>query len=424
MKATICLCVLINSSILGYSQQYKKTNPNNQQEVIKSVNCKLVSSLNDCTNALPVRAEGRVDFKCLPSGIGKLLEFNNNKLGNLYYFEKEHNSVWIRFKVIRDGIFSFKITPNDLKVDLDFLLFKKLSDDYVLDIVTKKIKPIRTNISKPDEGSLSTTGLSLSTDKKFVAAGKGEAFSKALEVKKGEEFLLAIDKVNKGGDGGFSLQFQYFDYTIISGTLIDDKTAEPLAATIVWEDAKTGEVLSKVNTNPYTGEFKLKVPFESSSQSASYILSTEREGYFFLEKNISASAVEHISAKPLVLLLPKLKKGLFAKINNINFYTGEDVVLPQSKSSLKRLKKIMKKNPHLTIRIDGHTNGCTPTIEEMQELSDSRSIAIKNFLINNQIDEDRIFVKGCNCSQMLFPNPKDEEEESRNRRVEILVLDY
>jgi len=191
----IFICCCVSNGI--YAQHLQKTI--DEEKVIQSINCEKINVANDCSNAIAVKAQGKVIFTCLPKGTGGLLEFNNNPIGNVYYFEKEHNTIWVRFKAFRDGLFTFKLSTKAKNIDLDFLLYKKFSDDYCSAITTKKIKPVRTNMSRPDTENFSATGLAMVATKQFVAAGKGNAFSKYIKVKKGEEFILAIDKVNEEG---------------------------------------------------------------------------------------------------------------------------------------------------------------------------------------------------------------------------------
>ena len=51
-------------------------------------------------------------------------------------------------------------------------------------------------------------------------------------------------------------------------------------------------------------------------------------------------------------------------------------------------------------------------------------LTVKSFLIQKGIDSERITTQGFNCTQMLFPATGTEEQQSLNRRVEILVTSY
>jgi len=421
MKNYIILLTMFVIPFIGFNQTEITID---DSKVSKKIKCNEVANLGDCSNSFPILAQGRVFIECLPKGHGKLLEFNNNPVGNQYYFEQEHNTLWLRIRIIRDGLFTFKMHTMDSLIDLDFLLFEKFSDDYCMDIITKKIRPIRTNISRPNEEHPKATGLAVDAKSAFAGAGKGDVFSSALEVKKNEEYIIVIDNVTEEKLSTFYLQFHYYEYATLSGTIVDEYTGLPIETVVNWEDAKTGEVLQTVTSNKHTGKFEIKVPYELNRLDANYSLTATKKGYFFIEQTVSSNAVKHMVGKPINLMVPQLKKGLFSTIKSVNFYQGEDVLMPKSNTSVKRLVKLMEKNPTLTIRIDGHTDGCSPNYETMQILSDSRSAAIKNYLVQNKIDANRIFTQGFSCSMMLYPNPINDLESELNRRVEVLVLDY
>lgn len=103
-------------------------------------------------------------------------------------------------------------------------------------------------------------------------------------------------------------------------------------------------------------------------------------------------------------------------------------VIPESKPYLNKLLKIMKENPSLKIKITGHIccnigegEGVDFNTNE-KNLSWARARVIKDFLIENGIDETRLEIEG-----MAHKKPRYKggpEIEKYNRRVEIVVLDY
>jgi len=119
-----------------------------------------------------------------------------------------------------------------------------------------------------------------------------------------------------------------------------------------------------------------------------------------------------------------MKKGAKVELHNIHFYGDSAAPLPSSKPSLERLQLIMTKNESLKIQIEGHTNGCSNGVDYSQRLSEARAKTVEDFLIESGVNRNRLSSKGFNCSRMLFPTMQDEWEQSRNRRVEILVVDY
>jgi len=160
----------------------------------------------------------------------------------------------------------------------------------------------------------------------------------------------------------------------------------------------------------------------NTSSPEDYILSVESNNHFFFEKMIKITS--EAFPDPINIILPELKKGKNIVLNNINFFGGSPKALPASIPTFNRILKLMKRNKSLTIRVDGHTNGCPGGIESSQVLSLARASTVKSFLIKKGIDSERITSKGFNCTQMLFPSTGTEEQQSLNRRVEILVTGY
>ncbi len=108
------------------------------------------------------------------------------------------------------------------------------------------------------------------------------------------------------------------------------------------------------------------------------------------------------------------------KIDNLNFKINTFIVVPESKGKLYELLLVLQKNPKLKIEIHGHL--CCMPVDRL-DLSTQRAKAIKNFLIANGIDEQRLTYKGFGSTQPLFPLPeKDESQRAANRRVEILIV--
>ncbi|MDC0339077.1 OmpA family protein [Flavobacteriales bacterium] len=377
--------------------------------------------IQDCFNAAIIDAEGEFTFKESPQGIGEELEFSGNPSNSLQYFKKEHNSAWFQFDPVYSGILIFKIIPKDTAADFDFLLFKYTDENFCSDIVKKKIKPLRTNISRYNPEENSVTGLSLGADEERVHSGPGSHLSKAIDVEQGDRYCLVLDNVY-GNKAGFSLVFDYYKTVEIIGVIKNDENnLINEEVKVLWE-SKTGELLAQTIADKTTGEFKLDAPVLKTSSPGDYTLSVESNNHFFFEKMIKITSATF--PDPINVILPELKKGKNIVLNNINFFGGSPSALPASIPTFKRILKLMKRNKSLRIRIDGHTNGCPGGTAVSQDLSLARALTVKSFLIKKGIDAERITVKGFNCTQMLFPSTGTEEEQSLNRRVEILVTGY
>ena len=239
-----------------------------------------------------------------------------------------------------------------------------------------------------------------------------------MDVKENENYYLVLDNVYENGQGAI-ITLNYFETKSING-IVTNEDKKPVKADVVWEDTSTGEELVKTTSDPVTGEFKLEVPY-STNQLGKYILSTESDGHFFNEVTYSSEEIASCPPTPINVVLPELKSGKRTTLNNINFVGDQATFLPSAYPSLKRLSKLMKKNPRLAILIEGHTNGCSGN---SQMLSDHRALAVKNYLVLNKANLNQIKTIGLNCKFMLYPIDSSAEKQSLNRRVEIVVENY
>lgn len=118
-----------------------------------------------------------------------------------------------------------------------------------------------------------------------------------------------------------------------------------------------------------------------------------------------------------------MKAGQRLILENILFYGGETELLPSSHRDLNRLVEVMNANPDMTIEIQGHVNAPGErNTKENQDLSTGRAEAIYNYLIMHGVFANRMTFKGYGNTQMVFPDPENEWQMKRNRRVEILIL--
>ena len=387
-----------------------------------NIDCIAIKQAGDCYSAIEINPINKLLFNCSPKGFGSQLEIKNNSSKSIFFFEKEHNTIWLKFNCPYNALMCFDIIPNDTTYDFDFLLFKNEGNDFCKTLNYKETKPIRTNISRNNLKNKSITGLNINAKKQFIPSGIQPMYSKALEVNKSENYFLVIDNVY-GGESGFSIQFNYYEEKNIKGRIIDKNTNNPIYSNIKIENANNGKQIAESQSDSITGEFNLDY---KATINEDYYLITESKNYFFSETLISSNSKNYTVSSDLDIKVSKLKKNENLKLHNLNFYGDSYEYLPTAIPSLNRLLSLMQNNSTLKILIEGHTNGCPGGIEYSQMLSENRAKTIKDFLIKNGINKQRLVSKGFNCSKMLYPNMEtnSELEKMMNRRVEILVLDF
>ncbi len=115
-------------------------------------------------------------------------------------------------------------------------------------------------------------------------------------------------------------------------------------------------------------------------------------------------------------------------IENLEFLPGRHVLQPYSQKTLEELLAVLKTNPNLKVEIQGHIC-CTYTgVDGMDKdtrtrnLSTNRAHSIYQYLVENGIDKDRLTYKGYAATRPLV-REITKEDQQRNRRVEILILE-
>lgn len=112
----------------------------------------------------------------------------------------------------------------------------------------------------------------------------------------------------------------------------------------------------------------------------------------------------------------------------LNFQGGRHFLLKRSAATLDTLLTILKDNPTMVVEIQGHV--CCTTTEpdgwdmdlRTQNLSLTRAIAVKAFLVKNKISSTRLKTKGFGGSRKLFLEEDSLYKRERNRRVEVKVI--
>ena len=107
-------------------------------------------------------------------------------------------------------------------------------------------------------------------------------------------------------------------------------------------------------------------------------------------------------------------------INNLQFEPNSSVILPSSFPSLDSLASYLKKFSTIKARIIGHTDRGGSDIHN-QQLSEGRAIAVKNYLTQKGVSDDRLSVIGFGNKKPIADN-NTEEGRKINRRVEIEIL--
>ena len=107
-------------------------------------------------------------------------------------------------------------------------------------------------------------------------------------------------------------------------------------------------------------------------------------------------------------------------LKNVFFDTGKATLKKESYKALNDLVKVMELKNTLVIEIAGHTDN-VGSYESNIKLSQDRANAVRNYLIKNNISNERIFAKGYGYTQPVADN-STEKGRQQNRRTEVRII--
>ncbi|NLK46699.1 MAG: OmpA family protein [Treponema sp.] len=115
------------------------------------------------------------------------------------------------------------------------------------------------------------------------------------------------------------------------------------------------------------------------------------------------------------------EKGITISIENIQFKADSAVLEESEKRKLEKIAKILAMYPDNDLLVSGHT-ALAGSVYSRQQLSEQRAQAVASYLIELGVkDAYHIFSKGFGAEQPIAEN-STEAGRSRNRRVEITIL--
>jgi len=116
-------------------------------------------------------------------------------------------------------------------------------------------------------------------------------------------------------------------------------------------------------------------------------------------------------------VVQQIKSQGRARLYGILFDTDSDRLKDESKPALDALINAARSEPTWKFSIEGHTDN-TATDAHNQTLSEKRAAAVKTYLVNAGVDQNRLTTRGFGANQPVSSNDT-ALGRSQNRRVEI-----
>ena len=237
---------------------------------------------------------------------------------------------------------------------------------------------------------------------------------------KGDLGYFSSDR--EGGFGDLDLysfilsdKFKPQPITYLKGRIIDAESKLPLTASFQLSDLEKENVISQMQSKPGNGEFLITVP-----KSIDFALHAEKEGYMFYSRNIYRDNLSLSKDGFLIIELEKIKPGTFV-LENIFFEKNKSSLKKSSYVELKKVLKLLQFNPHLKIQISGHTDSDGDDVFNF-ELSINRAKSVVNWLIQNNINKDRLSFKGYGETKPIEEN-NSFANKAKNRRTELTIIE-
>jgi len=106
-------------------------------------------------------------------------------------------------------------------------------------------------------------------------------------------------------------------------------------------------------------------------------------------------------------------------MGDVLFDTGKSNLRPDAREALAKLSGIVLNYPSLRLTIEGYTDS-TGSAEFNQSLSEKRADGVRDYLINQGIDDGTLSATGFGMNNPVADN-RTSEGRQKNRRVEIVV---
>jgi outer membrane protein OmpA-like peptidoglycan-associated protein len=205
---------------------------------------------------------------------------------------------------------------------------------------------------------------------------------------------------------------------LISGSVYDSKTNQPIMTEIVYEILPEGKEVGVARSEPEKGAYKIVLPYGKS-----YGFLAKAEGYYPVSDNFDVTDLKQYQEIKRDLYLTPIKKmevGEIVRLNNIFFETAKAELKEESAPELKRVVKLLNEKSAMQIEISGHTDNVGAD-EANLRLSQERAQAVVDYLIEKGVKKNRLVAKGYGETILVAANDTDKGK-ALNRRVEFKIL--
>lgn len=137
---------------------------------------------------------------------------------------------------------------------------------------------------------------------------------------------------------------------------------------------------------------------------------------------VAANGVVHVLDGVLLpgTLATEIALNRIVELDPVQFAAGSSDLLDESVPILTEAAEILVQNPVGSVEIEGHTDSSGDE-ETNLELSQERADAVRDFLIEEGVDADRLTATGYGETRLLVDPDESDEDKATNRRIEFRV---
>ncbi len=202
---------------------------------------------------------------------------------------------------------------------------------------------------------------------------------------------------------------------LITGTVINAKTKEPLAAEITYDDIEANQNAGEAKTNARDGKYSVVLQYGKK-----YSIAARAEHFYALSDFLDLTTVSTYQEINQDILMMPMEVGATIGLKNLFFETGKAELQATSFTELDRLCGYLRSYPSLRIQIGGHTDNVGSSGHNYT-LSLARVNAVIAYLTSKGIPSNQLTGKGYGQTKPLTTNGT-EAGRAKNRRVEFTIL--
>lgn len=201
----------------------------------------------------------------------------------------------------------------------------------------------------------------------------------------------------------------------MKGTVRDAKTKKPIVATVTYQllsgaESDGNNSVDSVLSGRLAGNYQI-----AAEPLSVYAVTAKAKGYFSQSDTLTVTKADKLRDFDLV----PIEAGTKVTLKNIYFNVSKFDLKSESFPELDRLVQLMRENPGMSIRLEGHTD-TVGDFDANVELSRNRVNEVKAYLVRKGIAAARIETIGYGPSRPINTN-RGLKERPENRRVEMVI---